>query len=66
MRVIAHEVSRLRSNAEKEEEQLNFFTFWRVRSEQLQIFATHFLHVTLFEIKSRAAKRLLIGLLKYP
>jgi hypothetical protein len=63
---IAEEVSRLRSNAEKEEEQLNLFTFWRFRNEQLQNFANRLHYVTLFEIKSRAAKRILIGQLKYP
>jgi len=35
------------------------------RNEQPQNFANRLLHVTLFEIKSRAAKRILISQLKY-
>jgi hypothetical protein len=66
MTLIALEVSRLRSNSEKEEEQLNFFTCWCFRNDQLAKFRQLPRHDCLLEInKSRAAKRILIGLLKY-
>jgi len=47
-------------------ETVEFVHILAFRNEQPQNVANRLLHVTLSEIKSRAARRILIGQLKYP